>query len=317
MNTVVVTGAAGYIGGQISLMLHDAGHRVVGIDRRNYPDHLAGVFSRFVHNDFASNPSFNAIIQERPAAIIHCAATSLVGPSMTAPSDYYDNNVAKTLKLMDIVCQAVPKTRIIFSSSAAVYGDPVMVPCQEVDPREPISPYGQSKLMTEMMLESYRRAYNLDYVAFRYFNACGADSLGRHGEELGGTHIIGRVLESIHNKTQFELFGNDYPTQDGTCIRDYVHVEDIARAHVLALDSGKVPAGIYNLGSNQGTSNHEIIMAAQQTTAILPQVQVSARRIGDPAILTASSEKFDSVAGSWRRWNLNDMIRHAWEWINR
>lgn len=317
MSTVVVTGAAGYIGGQISIMLQEAGHRVVGIDRRYYPSHLAGVFERYIHNDFASDSAFNAIIQERPTAIVHCAATSLVGPSMKYPSDYFSNNVVKTHKLMDIVCQAVPKARIIFSSSAAVYGDPVMTPCHEVDPKEPISPYGQSKLMTEMMLESYQSAYNLDFVAFRYFNACGADSLGRHGEEENGTHIIARILESIRDKTDFELFGNDYPTEDGTCVRDYVHVEDIARAHLMALDASKIPAGVYNLGSNKGTSNHEIIIAAQQVTTQLPQIRVSERRAGDPSTLLASSDKFDLVAGEWRRWHLNDMIRHAWEWYNR
>jgi len=317
MSTVVVTGAAGFIGGQISLQLRDAGHRVVGIDRRYYPNHLAGVFERFVHNDFASDTALNALIQERPSAIIHCAATSLVGPSMKWPADYYNNNTVKTHRMLDIVLQAIPKTRIIFSSTAAVYGDPVMVPCHEVDPKEPINPYGESKLMTEMMLGSYHKAYNLDYVAFRYFNACGADSLGRHGEEADGTHIIARLVECIRDKKVFELFGNDYPTQDGTCVRDYVHVEDIARAHLMALDSEKIPAGVYNLGSNQGTSNHEIIMAAQQVITTLPEIQAGPRRAGDPATLTASSDKFDALAGTWRRWTLNDMIRHTWEWYNR
>jgi len=317
MSTVVVTGAAGFIGGQISLQLQDAGHRVVGIDRRYYPGHLAGTFERFVHNDFASDTALNALIQERPAAIIHCAATSLVGPSMKWPADYYNNNTVKTHRMLDIVLQAIPETRIIFSSTAAVYGDPVMVPCQEVDPKEPINPYGESKLMTEMMLGSYHKAYELDYVAFRYFNACGADSLGRHGEEADGTHIIARLVECIRDKKVFELFGNDYPTEDGTCVRDYVHVEDIARAHLMALDSEKIPAGVYNLGSNQGTSNHKIIMAAQQVIGSLPEIQAGPRRAGDPATLTASSDRFDALAGTWRQWTLNDMIRHTWEWYNR
>lgn len=317
MSTVVVTGAAGYIGGQISLQLKDAGHRVVGIDWREYPKHLAGVFDSFLHNDFASNPGLNVLIREQPTAIIHCAATSLVGPSMKDPADYYNNNVIKTHRMLDIVVQAIPKTRVIFSSSAAVYGDPVMVPCHEVDPKEPINPYGESKLMTEMMLSSYHKAYNLDYVAFRYFNACGADSLGRHGEEANGTHIIARLVECIKDQKEFELFGNDYPTNDGTCIRDYVHVEDIARAHLMALDAIKVPSGVYNLGSNKGTSNHEIIMAAQQVTTLLPEIRVGPKRPGDPAMLSANSDKFDSIANPWRRWNLNDMIRHTWEWYNR
>lgn len=316
MSTVIVTGAAGYIGGQISLMLKDAGHRVVGIDRREYSNNLSGVFDRFVHNDFASNPGLNSLIQEQPAAIMHCAATSLVGPSIKNPDEYYDNNVVKTLKMMDIVTQAIPKTRIIFSSSAAVYGNPIMNPCDEVDPKEPISPYGESKLMSEMMLASYQHAYNLDYVAFRYFNACGADPQGRHGEEEGGTHLIARVLESIRDNTVFELYGNDYPTPDGTCVRDYVHVEDIARAHLLALNS-KIPSGVYNLGSNQGHSNHEILMVTQQVVGKLPQVQVAQRREGDPASLTASSTKFGKFEPYWRQWSIHDVIEHAWKWYNR
>ena len=316
MSTVVVTGAAGYIGGQISLMLHDAGHRVVGIDRREYPNHLSGVFDRFIHNDFAGNAGLNALIQEQPNAIMHCAATSLVGPSILNPDEYYDNNVTKTLRMLDIVTQAIPRTRVIFSSSAAVYGNPVMVPCLEMDPKDPISPYGESKLMNEMMLASYHRAYNLSYVAFRYFNACGADSSTRHGEEAHNTHIIARVLESIRDNTEFELYGNDYDTDDGTCVRDYVHVEDIARAHIMALDP-KVPSGVYNLATNVGTSNHQIILSAQNTTGKLPNVKLGPRREGDPDKLTASSDKFDSVAPGWRTWQLQDMIDHAWKWYNR
>ena len=233
---VVVTGAAGYIGGQVALQLRDAGHSVTGIDRRPLPRHLQGTMS-FVQADFDSDESYRRLLDVRPEAVVHCAGTSLVGPSIKNPSDYYNNNVVKTLNLLNIIMSAVPKTRFIFSSSAAVYGVPFMNPCHEVDQREPISPYGESKLMVEQILESYHRAYGLDYVAFRYFNACGADSQARHGQEPGATHIIARVLESIRDRTEFVLNGIDYPTPDGTCVRDYVHVEDIARAHVMALDS--------------------------------------------------------------------------------
>jgi UDP-glucose 4-epimerase len=314
--TVVVTGAAGYIGGQISLQLKDAGHRVVGIDNRNYPGHLAGVFDSYLHNDFASNPGLNVLIREQPAAIVHCAGTSLVGPSIKNPDVYFENNVVKTLKMLDIVCQAIPRTRVIFSSSAAVYGTPIMNPCHEVDPREPISPYGHSKLMVETIMESYRVAYGLDYVAFRYFNACGADSLGRHGQEAGATHIIARVLESMRDGQPFTLNGTDFATADGTCVRDYVHVEDIARAHVMALDS-KIDAGVYNLSTGQGTSNAEIVDAAKAITNRPLNVVIGPRRAGDPDELTAVADKFKRVAGDWQRWQLNDMIRHAWEWYVR
>jgi UDP-glucose 4-epimerase len=170
-------------------------------------------------------------------------------------------------------------------------------------------------MMVEQILESYHQAYGLDYVAFRYFNACGADSKGRHGQESGATHIIARVLESIRDTKDFVLNGIDYPTPDGTCVRDYVHVEDIARAHVMALDP-KVTSGVYNLGSNTGTSNREIIDAAQQVTGNAAIIQLGQPRRGDPPMLTASAVKFGMVAGTWRQHNLEDMIRHAWAWYN-
>jgi UDP-glucose 4-epimerase len=311
---VVVTGAAGYIGGQIALQLKDAGHEVTGIDRNPLPRHLEGVM-KFVQADFDSDESYRRLLDVRPEAVVHCAGTSLVGPSIKNPSDYYHNNVVKTLNLLNIIMAAVPKTRFIFSSSAAVYGEPIMTPCHEVDPREPISPYGESKLMIEQILESYHCAYGLDYVAFRYFNACGADSRARHGQEPGATHIIARVLESIRDNQDFVLNGIDYPTPDGTCVRDYVHVEDIARAHVMALDS-KVTAGIYNLGSDTGTSNREIIDAAQQVTGSAVVIQVGKKRAGDPPVLTASAAKFGLVAGNWKQYSLTNMIRHAWAWYN-
>jgi UDP-glucose 4-epimerase len=188
-----------------------------------------------------------------------------------------------------------------------------MNPCHEVDPREPVSPYGESKLMTELMLESYHRAYGLDYVAFRYFNACGADRQGRHGQEPGATHIIARVLESIRDNQEFVLNGIDYPTPDGTCVRDYVHVEDIARAHVLALNP-EIKPGVYNLGSNTGTSNREIIETAQQVTGSAVVIRVGEKRAGDPPMLTASADKFGLVAGNWKQYSLTDMICHAWKW---
>lgn len=312
---VAVTGAAGYIGGQVSLALKDAGHEVLGIDRRPCAKHLKETFDQFVQADIDSDQAKTKLIQFMPTAIVHCAGTSLVGPSMKHPSDYYHNNVIKTIHLLDLVHNAMPKTRIIFSSSAAVYGEPVMNPCVEVDPCDPVSPYGESKRMVEQVLESYHRAYGLDYVAFRYFNACGADPEGRHGQEPGATHIIARVLESTRDNKEFVLNGIDYPTEDGTCVRDYVHVADIARAHVMALDP-KVTAGIYNLGSNTGTSNRQIIDAAQRVTGSAVAVQLGQARPGDPPMLTASAAKFDQH-GEWKQYSLDDMIRHAWAWYVR
>ena len=315
--TVVVTGAAGYIGGQTALMLADLGHRVVSIDRRPLPPHLSGVCDRFVQEDFSSRHALSIIVQERPDAIIHCAGTSLVGPSVRDPAVYYENNVVNTFALLEIVRKAMPRCKFVYSSSAATYGEPVMLPIHEVDPAEPVSPYGESKLMTDMMLESYRRAYGINYVSFRYFNACGADPKGRHGQEPGATHIIARVLEAIRDNTEFILNGVDFPTTDGTCIRDYVHVEDIARAHSLAIYHD-VPSGIYNLGSNNGTSNREIIAAAEQITGKKLKVVMGAARPGDPPQLTASSAKFGMAAGGWGcHYTLDDMIQHAWNWYVR
>jgi len=313
---IVVTGAAGYIGGQIALRLADAGQQVLGIDRRPCHSGLADAFTDFVQCDFDSDESYRKLLDVRPQAIIHCAGTSLVGPSINHPSDYYTNNVVKTLHLLDFICNALPQTKFIFSSSAAAYGEPIMTPCHEVDPCEPVSPYGDSKLMIDMILKSYHRAYGLDYVSFRYFNACGADPQGRHGQEPGATHVIARLLEATRDEGTFKIYGVDYPTDDGTCVRDYVHVDDIARAHSLALYH-KIPAGIYNLGSNSGTSVKQIVERAQAVTGKMPTIQFGAARVGDPPILTASADKFNLVAGAWRHHDLDAMIQHAWAWYVR
>jgi UDP-glucose 4-epimerase len=318
--TVVVTGAAGYIGGQTALMLADLGHRVVGIDKNKCPKRLKSVFDDYIEKDFAHKDALVKLLVHNPDAIIHCAANSLVGPSIRHPGRYFENNVVNTLTLLDQVRRSMPKTRVIFSSSAAVYGEPIMTPCHEVDPCEPISPYGDSKLMVEKIMAAYHTAYKLNYVAFRYFNACGADSQGRHGQESGATHIIARVLEALRDDAEFTLNGVDFPTSDGTCVRDYVHVEDIARAHVMALDD-KIPSGVYNLGNNNGVSNREIIAAAERITGRKLKVVMGAARPGDPAVLTASAAKFgrvgDSNGDDWRQFELDDMIQHAWNWYVR
>ena len=315
--TVIVTGSAGYIGGQTALLLTDLGHTVYGIDRREPPAHLRGVVERFLMQDFASDVALSWVIDKRPSAIIHCAGTSLVGPSIKDPAEYYDNNVVKTFKLLNVVRRALPNTRIIFSSSAATYGiPPASLPCQEHFNTKPISPYGESKLMIEQMLKSFNVGHDLDYVTFRYFNACGADPQGRHGQEPNATHLIGRVLESLRDNQTFTLNGTDFDTPDGTCIRDYIHVEDIARAHMLALSSD-IPSGIYNLGSAQGTSNREIIARAEHISGRKLDLVEGPRRPGDPDALTADPAKFDALAGQWKKYSLDDMIQHAWKWYTQ
>ena len=314
---VVVTGAAGYIGGQTLLKLIDAGHDVLAVDRVMPPGHLMTTPCSWHTGDFASDLGLDAIKLFCPDAIVHCAGTSLVGPSMTNPEDYYNNNFVKTKILLDyLVDNHYKKVRFVFSSSAATYGNPIITPCQEVDPSEPISPYGESKLMIEWMLKSYHHAYGLDYVAFRYFNACGADSQARHGQASGATHIIARVLESVKAGTMFTLYGINYDTADGTCIRDYIHVEDIADAHVLAMDQS-IPADVYNLGTNIGHSNLEVIQQAADVTKIAVTHTNGSQREGDPAVLTADAGKFMATSGWQPKYTLRDMIVHAWAWYSR
>jgi UDP-glucose 4-epimerase len=313
---VVVTGSSGYIGGQTVLTLKDAGHTVIGVDHRAVPDQLIGVADKTLVGRFESDHILRGIEMLQPDAIVHCAGTSLVGPSVMDPDTYYENNFVATKKLLDYMRSREMKTRFIFSSSAATYGEPVITPCSEVDPAMPVSPYGESKLMVEMMLAAYHQAYGLDYVAFRYFNACGADSQGRHGQMKSATHIIARVLESIRDSETFTLNGTDYQTDDGTCVRDYVHVEDIAYAHQMAMYN-VVPTGVYNLGTSVGASNLEIIRATQEITGQKVNVAKGPRRAGDPAVLTASSEKFNRATGWVPRYNIHEIIQHAWKWYVR
>lgn len=310
--TVLVTGSSGYIGGQTMLQLRDQGHTVIGLDQRPLPAHLTGVATKFYQLDIGSAAALDLLYQFDFHAIIHCAGTSLVGPSMERPSDYYSNNFEKTKKLCDHILTLPQQPRLIFSSSAATYGNPVICPASEEDPVEPISPYGESKLMVEWMLRAYHRAHGLDYVAFRYFNACGADPQGRHGQESGATHIIARMLEQHRRGETFLINGNDYPTPDGTCIRDYLHVSDIVDAHILALDA-KIDAGVYNLGTGQGHSNLEIHHAACRLVAPIAMAFGPARP-GDPAMLTASSALFQSTAGWCPKYDLDQIIEHAWQW---
>lgn len=314
---IVVTGAAGYIGGQIALKLADAGQKVLGIDLRPPHSGLIPAFTDFVQGDFAEEAALSKIIESQPTAIIHCAGTSLVGPSVMNPAEYYKNNVTKTMALLDIVRHALPRTRFVFSSSAAVYGEPIMNPCHEVDPCEPISPYGESKRMVEQILESYHRAYGLDYVAFRYFNACGADPDGRHGQDAGATHLIARLLEATRDNGTFKIYGVDYASDDGTCVRDYVHVDDIAHAHILALNP-TIKSGVYNLAGGEGTSVKQVVEQAKIVIGLMPTIEFGEARVGDPAMLTASADKFDRAIGMpWRSYNLTDVITHTWSWYVR
>lgn len=312
---IIVTGVSGFIGGQTMLHFKDLGHKVIGVDLRPIPDHLRGVPDIFLHEDFASRYILDTISREGADAIVHCAATSLVGPSVRNPELYYNNNFVKTKTLADHVVRHVPKTRLIVSSSSSVYGEPLQIPIQESDTPAPVSPYGESKRMVEMMLNSYQRAYGLDFVAFRYFNVCGADPQARHGQAPGATHIIPRILESIRDGKEFTLNGRDYPTPDGTCVRDHVHVMDVARLHDKAIDR-EFASGFYNVGVEHGASNQEIIDQAQTITGRSLAVKQGDRRPGDPSQLVGAGAKVR--AQGWQpEYDLDAMLRHAWTWYTR
>jgi UDP-glucose 4-epimerase len=313
---VMVTGAAGYIGGVTVLKLVDQGHEVLGVDRQIPSKILLDSTPFWVTGDFAGEIGLDAVRLFKPDAIIHCAGTSLVGPSVTDPREYYNNNYVKTKILLDYLIDQEINARFIFSSSAATYGNPIMTPIQEVDPTEPISPYGESKLMIDWMLQSYQRAYGLDFVSFRYFNACGADSQGRHGQAAGATHIVARLLESVRDGRDFTMYGTDYDTEDGTCIRDYIHVEDLATAHIASIDPA-IKSNIYNLGTNQGHSNLQVLQAASAVLKKDIAYLHGPKRSGDPAQLVADPTRF-MTASSWQpQFELTDIIQHVWLWYNK
>ena len=313
--TVVVTGSSGFVGGQTVLDLKDHGYTVIGIDDRPTPTHLQGVADHVITADYVSPQALNTIVEFQVGSVVHCAATSLVGPSVRNPEIYYQNNVVKTKALLDYILKNSPQTRMIFSSSSSVYGQPVMVPIAEVDPPAPISPYGESKYMTDMMMASYERAYNLEYVSFRYFNAVGADPQARHGQEPNVTHLIGRMLESIRANTVFTINGVEYNTPDGSCIRDHVHVADVAQAHRLAIDR-QVPSGVYNVGVGHGVSNLEVVKTVEEITGKKVNLKIGPPRAGDPEQLMAETDKL--VAQGWQpKYSLTDMVTHAWAWYNR
>lgn len=310
---VLITGACGYIGGQTALHLRESGIKIIGIDTHPCPVNLVSVMDRCYQEDFSSQHGLDIIDRTRPDAIIHCAGSSLVGPSHMDPGTYYENNFVRTKRLLDHMVRKKIETKIIFSSSAAVYGEPLSTPILESDARLPVSSYGESKLMVEMMLERYHRAHGVKYASLRYFNACGADPWGRHGQKSGATHIIARVLESLRGYQTFRLNGKDYDTPDGTCIRDYVHVEDIARAHALCLND-RLSCDCYNLGTSTGISNLEIMSRCEKITGRSLRYDIGARRPGDPAYLTASPEKFQSRTGWYARYTIDHIIDHAWNW---
>jgi len=316
---VLVTGGAGYIGSHVVKALGIDGYEVLTIDNLSTGKKDAVLFGEFIKIDLKDIYAIEEVLgQFKPHAVMHFAASIEVGESVRTPLKYYRNNTANTLNLLEAVERAGIDV-FVFSSTAAVYGMPLEVPIKEESPLMPINPYGRSKLSIEMMLEDLSRASDFRYVALRYFNASGADPDGRIGEaHEPDTHLIPLVLKTAKGKRKnIEIFGTDYPTPDGTCIRDYVHVEDIADAHILALkyllDGGSSTA--LNVGYGRGYSVKEIIDTAKEVTKVDFEVSISGRRAGDPPVLIADPSRIKKVL-NWRpRYDdLSFIIKTAWEW---
>jgi UDP-glucose 4-epimerase len=320
MASVVVTGGAGYIGSHIVRRLAASGWDVTVVDDLS-EGHRAAVGSvALVEGDFGDPTVLEPLLEgEGVEYVVHMAAFCQVGESVANPARYYDNNVAKTLRLLDAARRLGVKG-IVFSSSAAVYGDPVEVPITEEHPLSPTNPYGETKLVIENALAWFHRAYGLRYAALRYFNAAGAHPDGDLGEDHEPeSHLIPRLLRSIlDGGPPTPVFGEDYPTTDGTCVRDYIHVVDLAEAHVAALEAlerGRVEAEAFNLGNGEGFSVRDVVDTVARVTGKTPPTERAPRRAGDPAILVAASERAGRRLGFEPRFpRLEDIVRTAWAW---
>lgn len=316
---VLVCGGAGYIGSHVNKMLSRMGYDTVVFDNLVYGHREAVKWGKFVRGDLKNPEEIEAVFDTYPIeAVMHFAAYAYVGESVTDPEKYYFNNVACTLNLLRAM-RGHGCDKIIFSSTCATYGEPERVPITEDMPQDPINPYGASKLMVERILSDYGTAYGLRSVALRYFNAAGADPECEIGEDHDPeTHLIPLVLDAASGKRpDIRVFGTDYPTRDGSCIRDYIHVEDLAKAHILALkylQSGGASER-FNLGNERGTSVLEVIEAVKKVTGKDFKVTLSARRSGDPATLVGSSDKVKAVLGWEPKYaEIETIVEHAWKW---
>jgi UDP-glucose 4-epimerase len=322
MPTILVTGGAGYIGSHAVLALKRAGYPVVILDNlvyghRDLVEKVLGV--ELVVGDTNDRVLLDDLFASRNiAAVMHFSAYAYVGESVTNPAKYYRNNVIGTITLLEAMLDASIKN-FVFSSTCATYGVPTIVPIPEDHPQNPINPYGATKLMVERILADFDVAYDFKSVRFRYFNAAGADPSGLLGEDHNPeTHLIPLVLQTALGKREsVAIFGTDYPTDDGTCVRDYIHVNDLADAHVLGLEyllKGGDSA-IFNLGNGSGFSVREVIDTARQVTGKQIAVVECDRRPGDPPALIGSGDKARQILGWEPKYSsLKDIITHAWQW---
>ena len=315
---VLVTGGAGYIGSHTCKYLAGQGHSVVTYDNLSTGHREMVKWGPFEHGDIRDTARLRSVVHKyRPDGLIHFASSISVGESVENPGAYYENNVTGSLTIMQVLRDEGVRPLVV-SGSAAVYGLPAQSPVDEKAGTAPINPYGRTKLIMEWMLEDFARAHSLPWMALRYFNAAGADPDAETGEwHDPETHLIPNVLNAVDSGTALQMFGDDYPTPDGTCIRDYIHVCDLASAHALALEhlcSGR-PSMSINLGTGKGSSVREIIEAAQKVTGKKVPYSVQPRRPGDPARLVANSDKARSVL-KWQPafTEISEIIRTAWNW---
>lgn len=320
--TILVTGGAGYIGSHAVLSLQNAGYDVIVFDNLSYghPELVKNVLKvKLIVGDTSDRQLLDQIfITHNITAVMHFAAFIAVGESVSNPAIYYRNNVLGTLTLLEAMI-AAKVNKFVFSSTCAIYGMPQEIPMTENHPNHPLSPYASSKYMVEQILKDFDRAYGLKSVTFRYFNASGADPSGQLGEDhTPETHLIPlALLTALKKRDHLFIFGTDYDTPDGTAVRDYIHVNDLAAAHVLGLNYllNNGTTDMFNLGNGQGFSVREVIDTAKQVTGIDFLVKESDRRPGDPSMLVGSSQKAQTILGWKPQYSeLETIVKHAWRW---
>lgn len=316
---ILVTGGLGYVGSHAVKLLVDRGEEVVCLDNLVFGHEEASSGSKVVIGDIGDEDLLRQVFAANKIdAVMHFAAFADVGESVADPRKYYLNNIAKSLAMLEVMLEFDVK-KMIFSSSAATFGEPEIVPIPEDHPKNPTNPYGRSKLMLEEILKEYERAYGLRSISFRYFNASGADPSGSIGEDhTPEHHLIPLVLQvALGQREKISIFGSDWKTPDGTCVRDYVHVTDLAQAHLLGLDAlrnGK-ETSVYNLGNGNGYSVLEVIKTAEEVTGKSINAVSADRRPGDPAVLVASSDRIAKELG-WEPMfpDLKTIVSTAWNW---
>ncbi|MCE5214868.1 MAG: UDP-glucose 4-epimerase GalE [Methanobacterium sp.] len=316
---ILIVGGAGYIGAHINKMLSNQGYETIVFDNLSFGHKGFVKWGILNHGDLGNISQIREVFKKYPIdAVMHFAAFTYVGESVEDPQKYYLNNLRNTLNLLQVILEE-EVTNLVFSSTCATYGTPQEIPITETHPQKPINPYGKGKFMVEQILEDYSRAYDFNFVSLRYFNAAGADPDAEIGEmHHPETHLIPLTLDAAAGKREdISIFGTDYPTPDGTCIRDYIHVMDLADAHIEALEYLKKEekSDVFNLGNGKGFSVREVIETTEKVTGRKIKVKETARRPGDPPVLVGSSSKAQKILKWQPKYpDLASIIETAWKW---